>query len=47
MTAAVHDRAAGKRAPKIAWMRLSGHALSVALCTGIVASGALFVALSF
>ncbi|MFT4251879.1 MAG: hypothetical protein QM608_05305 [Caulobacter sp.] len=53
MTAAVvHDRAAGKRAPKIAWTRLpgqglAGRALGVVLCTSMVLSGAVFVVLSF
>ena len=47
MTAAVHDRAAGKRAPKIAWMRLPNQALGLVLGAGMVASGVLFVVLSF
>ncbi|MBI1686570.1 hypothetical protein [Caulobacter hibisci] len=52
MTAAVHDRAAHKSASKIAWTRLSGkglagQALGLVLSVGMVASGALFVILSF
>jgi hypothetical protein len=52
MTAAVHDRAAAKRAPKIAWTRLpgqsfAGQALGMLLGAGVVISGVLFVVLSF
>lgn len=52
MTAAVHDRAAQKRAPKIAWTRLpgqsfAGQALGMLLAAGVVISGVLFVVLSF
>jgi hypothetical protein len=52
MTAAIHDRAAPKRAPKIAWTRLpgqsiAGQALGVVLSVGVLVSGALFVILSF
>lgn len=52
MTAAVHDRAAGKRAPKIAWMRLpgqslAGQALGVMLSAGVLVSGVVFAVLTF
>ncbi|WP_158285840.1 MULTISPECIES: hypothetical protein [unclassified Caulobacter] len=53
MTVAVHDRTvAAARASKIAWSRLpgqslAGQALGLVLSAGIVASGALFVILSF
>ncbi|MDG2529301.1 hypothetical protein [Caulobacter endophyticus] len=52
MTAAVHDRAAQKRAPKIAWTRLpgqslAGQAIAMLLAAGVVISGVLFLALSF
>ncbi|WP_165832298.1 hypothetical protein [Caulobacter radicis] len=52
MTAAVHDRAAPKRAPKIAWARLpgqsrAGQALGLMLSAGVVVSGVVFVVLSF
>ncbi|WP_164467235.1 hypothetical protein [Caulobacter flavus] len=52
MTAAVHDRAAHKRAPKIAWTRLpgqslAGQALGLMLSAGVVVSGVVFVVLTF